>query len=62
VHDPVAGELEIRVAGCVSFTVTTGAVIGEAVQLDDEAIGGPERVDLVYVLVALYQHIQNRAG
>jgi hypothetical protein len=52
-HDAVAGELQIGVARRVSFTVATGAVVGEAVELYHEAMGRPDGVDFVDVLVAL---------
>ena len=44
---PVAGELEVGVGLGVSLAVQAGAVVREAVELHDEAMLGPEGIDLV---------------
>jgi hypothetical protein len=44
--DAVAGELQCGVAGAVALERKAGgAVVGVAVEFDDEPLGGPERVD-----------------
>ena len=42
-----SGLLEIRVPDAVALEGGAGGVEGEAVDLDDEALGGPEEVDFV---------------
>jgi hypothetical protein len=43
---PVAGQLQIRIARAVALERATGAVELEAVELDDQPLARPQRVDL----------------
>ncbi len=47
--DAVAGDEERAIAGAVGFEGRPCAVGGEAVELDDEVLVGPEAVDLFAV-------------
>jgi hypothetical protein len=58
--DPVAGEFEVGIGGGVAFAITTGAVVGETVELDDDAMSRPERVDLVAALLPIQQDVESR--
>ena len=60
--DAVADELEVGVAGGVPLAVAAGAVVGETVELGDEAVGRPEGVDFVDVPLALEEGVQQWAG
>ncbi len=42
---PVTGDLQRRVAGPISLEGGPVAVIGEAVEFDDQLLAGPEHVD-----------------
>jgi hypothetical protein len=61
-HDAVADKLQISVGRRISFTVTTGAVVSEAVELDHQPARRPDCVDLVDVVLTLEQNIEERAA
>ena len=61
-QDAVAGELEVGVAGRVLLAIAAGAVIGEAVELDDQPVRRPEGIDLVRVALSVDQHVELRRG
>jgi hypothetical protein len=48
--------------GCVSLPIEASAVVGEAVELHDESMGRPERVDLMSSSLPIEQDVEPRRG
>jgi hypothetical protein len=62
VGDPVAGGFDAAGAGAVGLEGGAGAVGFPGVELDDQALGGPEAVDLVAVSLDFEPGIEVGAG
>ena len=59
-HHAVPGQLEVGVAGGVALAIAAGAVELEAVELDGQALVGPEGVHLVRGLLSFNCSIEGR--
>jgi hypothetical protein len=52
-HDAIADKLEVGVRSCISFSIPPSSMKRVPIELNDEPMRGPERIDLVRMVFAL---------